>query len=447
MRTLEIFVAVAVTGLLGAGCPAKDEHGHEHDLPSEAHDHGKEESHAQQDEHGHLPQATADELDLKLAEVWTEPHYPTRKIPGSVRVDPDRRVSLSAPLTARIVSLDAPPHSSVEAGQRLVVLEIVDPEVRQLQIRAVTARAELLQVRTDLSRTRAYLKALRAREGSPGAELRRVKADLHVLEVKDRAGDSALSAILASLRSSGLSITQLKALEQEGQVVTRISLRAPSLAGKPVMEVATRPVHLGQTVSAGDELYELVALDRLQVMGEAFEADVASVRAAARDGLPVQLLFPAENRRVQGLSILSVEGSLDSEERLIHFFVPLSNEILSRKQVDGNLYLDWKHRAGSRVQILVATGEPAQRFILPVGALVRDAGQSWVFRVHEGGLDRVAVRVVSADERRVVIAPGGSLSEGELLVFDGALRVHLAMEQASLSSAEKSSVGDHGHAH
>ena len=55
-------------------------------------------------------------------------------------------------------------------------LEVVDPGVRQQQIRAVQVRADLLAARTERDRTGAYLRALAAQGDSVAEERRRVKA-------------------------------------------------------------------------------------------------------------------------------------------------------------------------------------------------------------------------------------------------------------------------------
>lgn len=403
---------------------------------------------AQRPDHGlcsaRLDAAVCDDLDVATATVAQEPFAPSVGIPGVLQVDPDRRVDVSAPLTARILALDAPPHASVEAGERLALLEVVDPEVRDLQIRAVEIRAELLAARTGRDRTRAYLEALGAGRGTVAEERRRVEADLKVLDARVRSRRSALDAVLAALDVSGLSRPQIRALERQGRVVTRVRLSAPRLPGGPVLEVTARPVHRGQAVPAGTRLFELVALDRLRVTGEAFEADVPAVRRAMRDGLPISVSLPAEGRRVDGLQIVAMEGTLDGEQRITHFFGWLDNRIVAERR-DGSLrYLDRTYRAGSRVRIEVATRKATPRIQFPIGALVRSGGQQVVYRVRPDGCERVPVRVESMDEKRVVLAREGGLEPGDRVVVQGALQVHLALEK---SLREGSAGAGHGHHH
>ena len=429
-------------------CGGCHEHDHDHDHDHD-HEHDHDDGHADKDhekkvECVHLGAEILEDLDIEVEKVEPRVHVPSVKIPGVVQVDPDRKADISSPLAARILALDAPPHSAVRAGQRLALLEVTDPEVRQLQVRAVEARAELLAARTERNRTRRYKEALSSKGEKVAAELDRVTADLEVQEARVRSLKSSLEAVLSALQAAGLSSSQIEALKRDAKTVTRIGLYAPRLPGNPDMEVVSRPVHQGQTVTPGAKLYELVALDRLLVAGEAFEADLKAVRGAASLNLPVGLVFPAEGRRVEELKIFSVEGALGGEERITHFYLRLPNQVVNKKKDGGHRYLDWEHRAGSRVQILVPAGKPGQRFVLPAEALVREGGRQWAFRLHDKGCDRVSVRVESMDDRQVVIPLQGGLNPGDQVVVKGALQVHLAIEAAH----EKERPGsDHGHAH
>jgi hypothetical protein len=348
----------------------------------------------------------------------------------------------------RVVKLDLPPKSTVQAGQRLAVLELADPGVRQLQMRAVELRAEQLAMNTERDRNRAYLDVLRGEDDPMEVEIRRVEADLAVLEARAAAGRSALEATLASLKVVGLSTGQLRSLEEEGAVATRIELFAPRLEGAPQMEVSERRVSVGETLSAGQALYALVALDRLLAIGEAFEADLADVRRAARLDLPVTLHFPAENRTVNDLRIAAVEGTLDGANRVTHFLVPFPNRLLSEKTVAGARYLDWENRVGARIQVLVATDREQERFVIPGSALVRESGRNAVFRMQGDTYVRVFVEVASLEAGQAVLPLDGGLNEGDQVVVEGALQLKLALQEASGTGADASGHGhDHGHQH
>ncbi len=437
------------------GEDAHDHAAHEehdaHDHGEDAHDHTAHEEHdAHTDDHAslELSELAATNIGVKIQEAESRVWYDQLKIPGTVHVDWDRRATLSTPTTVRIVKLDAPPHATVQAGQRLAVLEMVDPELRALQIRAVETRTALIEARIERDRTAAYLHALETGEQEVSTERRRVTSDLEILEARVTSHSSTLHTILAALETAGLSGSQLEALEDRGEPATHITLYAPRLPGNPELEVTARDWHLGQTVDAGSPLYELAALDQLLVWGEAFEADLDAVRRAARDDLPVSLLFPGEGRTVTGLAIRSLEGTLHGESRTTHFFVALPNPKLSEETVDGVNYVDRETRAGSRVQIMVGTEEMGRRIVLPATAVVTEGGKSLVYIKHSGHYEPIEVRVESVDSRQAVLPEGGGLEAGDKVVVTGALQVHLAFKQSSGTSKEPEGGGaHHGHSH
>lgn len=438
---------------------AQVDDGHDHDHAAEGHDHGDEaasdpghESEAEHDqEHDHdatafiaLDPSAVQNMDIVSQEVYPEERYDQIKIPGLVTVDPDRKFDISAPATVRIVKLDARVPAAVRPGERLAVLELVDPEIRNLQMDAVAARAQLLADSTEHRRNTRYLEGLLSGSSTATTEIERVSADIEVIEARLAAQQSSLDALLLALQTAGLSDMQLHALADSGLVATRLSIMVPTSLGVESFEVIDRPVHQGQTIQAGETLFKLVNLEQLWVVGEAFESDLAAVRQAAREQLPLSLLFPAEEHRVHGLRVISLEGEQDGANRITHFFVQLPNQRVIERFVDGQRYEDWAYRGGSRVQILVATERVGQRYVIPANAVVRQAGQAWIF-VEEGGeFLRLPVAVESMGARQAVLPLSCGLQPGDKLVVRGALQLNLHLEQQQSPQA----VDPHaGHSH
>jgi len=448
--TLLVALAMVPAGC-GTGSPDTDD-GHGHDQAQAAntgHDHTHGPEPDQGHDHAHDVAQSADVIaasaGIRVERISSTLYADTIKIPGIVAHAPDRQAQVSAPTMVRVAALDLPPKSTARPGQRLAVLELADPEVRQLQMRAVELRAELLAAATERDRTRAYLDELKAQQDPMTVEIRRVEADLAVLEAQAAAPRSALEATLASLKVVGLSDNQLRDLEANGAVSTRIEVFAPRLPGSPEMEVSERPVAVGETLAAGSTIYSLVALDRLLAIGEAFEADLATVRAAARDDLPVTLYVPAEGRTVADLRIAAVEGTLDGPNRVTHFLVPFPNQLLSEKTVDGARYLDWENRVGARIQLLVATDRAGLRFVIPDTALVREGGRTAVYLKEDGHYHPLYVTLESVDAGRAILPLGCGLHDGDQVVVEGALQVKLAQQQES--GAPVTDGSDHGHQH
>ncbi|MBU8869382.1 MAG: efflux RND transporter periplasmic adaptor subunit [Gemmatimonadales bacterium] len=421
------------------GCSGEDGHDHPEPVPCLEVDHDGEAQVV------HLDAKASANLNLVTSKIELETWFDKIKIPGTVGVDPDRMAHVSLPAKVRVLELNAPLHSTVKAGQQLCVLELVDSELNQMQIRAVELRAELLASQTGLDRARTYLASLPVANGNGNSHERsRVEADLAVAEAESRSLQSSLNAVLETLQISGLSRDQLGKLAEDGLVTTRISVFAPELPGAPDLEVAVRAIDIGETIPAGTTLFELVAMDRLLVIGDAFESDLPVVSRAARENLPVSLLFPAENKHVNKLSILTVESALDGPERITHFLVPVPNKVVSVKVVDGIKYCDWELRAGSQVQIMVGTQEVGPRFVVPSSAIVRDGGRICVFKKINDGYQRMDIRMERLEGRSAVLTQDCGLTAGEQIITSGALQLNLIMKQ---QSGEAVADDDHGHSH
>ena len=476
-----IFCAAVLIVFAGFGCDSSggDDHANHNHTESEAvaHEHGEDCNHdndtdsnkgkyetflaAGKDEHEHdgevcdgdhdspscivLGEIGSSNLGVTTTVIRSEIYYDQIKIPGTLAADPDRLVEVSAPAMVRVVELFATPPSVVRAGERLAILELADPEVRGLQMDAVETRAELIAGEIERDRLRRYLESLQA-GSAQSTEIERITSEVQISEARVQAQQSALSAQLSSLKVAGLSKDQLDALEESGVVATRIEVFAPQLPDSPTLEVADRPISLGETIGVGETLFSLVALDELRVIGEAFEADLAVVRNALRERLPVNLLFPAEDCMVKGLTIESLEGALDGVNRTTHFFVRLVNPVLSERESNGLRYQERRHGAGCRAQILVATQDKGQRIIIPSSALIAEGGEVYAFIKEPGGYERIAVNPESIDGRLAILPLDGHLHPGEALVVQGALQLNLLWHEQNSSGG--TTIDPHaGHSH
>jgi len=444
-------LALGAFGACASGDSRDDQHdhgaddGHDHDDPQAYQEIDKRhEAERVFDAFASLDSLTALNMGLRTVSIEPQLHYDRIKIPGRTAVDPDLVFEVSAPATVRILELDARVPAAVRPGDRLAVLELVDSEIRDLQMRAVEVRAQQLADALEQDRLTRYLESLRSAPRPADTEIERVSADLRVLEAQMAARRSTLDALLEALRTAGLDARQLRELADSGKISTRVTVRVPAVNSGSSLEVVDRPVHQGETVPAGATLYNLVGLDRLWVEGEAFEADLVAVRRAAREGLPVSILFPAGGRQVTDLRIIALEGELDGANRITHFFVHLPNELIDERIIDGHRYEEWAFHAGTRVQILVATEEAGERYVVPARAIVRRGGQAWVFVRDHDGFARLPVPFESIGVRDAVLPFDCGLRPGDEIVVSGALQLSLAMEQSEGPQA----VDPHaGHSH
>jgi len=80
------------------------------------------------------------------------------------------------------------------------------------------------------------------------------------------------------------------------------------------------------------------------------------------------------------------------------------------------------------VELLVPVERWADRIVLPVGAVVQDGPESYVFEKNDGHFDRRSVRVEYRDEYSAVLANDGTLTPGKMVIVSGSYQVHLAMK-------------------
>ena len=77
-------------------------------------------------------------------------------------------------------------------------------------------------------------------------------------------------------------------------------------------------------------------------------------------------------------------------------------------------------------------------------AVVREGGETFAFRRNGEVFERIAVRVVHEDHRRVAIAYGGKLAPDQALVVSGAAALNRALK---LQAAQGGDEHEHHHHH
>jgi hypothetical protein len=68
------------------------------------------------------------------------------------------------------------------------------------------------------------------------------------------------------------------------------------------------------------------------------------------------------------------------------------------------------------------------RIVLPVGAIVQEGAEAYVYRQDGDHFDRVPVHVEYRDQASVVIGRDGSLFPGDVVAARGAYQMHLALK-------------------
>lgn len=198
-----------------------------------------------------------------------------------------------------------------------------------------------------------------------------------------------------------------------------VAIRAP-VSGR----IARMDVGPGSYVEAGEPLFRIVDLSRIRLVAQLAEID------APRLGQPQGAWFtlPGDSRSHDladyAARLVAAGGAVDPVRRTVPVIFEFENTA--------------GFAAGTLVNARVRTADRFEGAIIPVSAIVDEAGQSVVFVMADGeNWRRQPVRISVRDGDLVGVSSG--LEPGERVVTEGAYLVHLA--------ASGPAEAGHGHAH
>jgi membrane fusion protein (multidrug efflux system) len=284
------------------------------------------------------------------------------------------RAEIAAEVPGQVTSIAVEEGGAVEAGG--VVLEI-DPQKREL---------ELADVRAHLAETRAAL-----------TEQERAFARWKSLHDQNIAADSRMDEVETAL---ALARSRYAAAEAKVGVAER-ALRDASVRAPFAGFVARRQVSRGEFVQVGQSLFELVALDPIEVEFHVAERDSARVAPAQGVDLTVEP-YPGESFRG---SVTVISPTIDPKTRTLRVEAQVANP-------DGRL------RPGlfARVDLGVALRKGI--LLVPEETVLQRADGEVVFRTQEGNrVQRVTVTTGVHSEGMVEIVSG--LGADDVVVMRG----------------------------
>lgn len=399
------------------------DHADEHDDP---HVHGDHDHAA--DDHDHegdavelSPQARRNlgitSKTLRLRSGWR-----TITIPGTISERPGiSDQGVTSPVVGVVTKIDAYPGDTVKPGDPLFTLRLLSEYVQDSQSELFKATRDMQLEQEKRQRLEQIGTAI------PGARLIEIDQQLRRLE-------AAVTSARQDLLTRGLTPEQIDQAAA-GRFVSTVEIAAPPLASEAVgseagvdgastvvpvteatSEVQELLVELGSQVQAGKLLATLSNHRLLYAVGHAFKSEAAALERATRESWPVQLEFAEDDPTgweplPESFRIRHIANTIDVESRTFDFFVPLVNQSRAYER-DGTSFVVWRFRPGQRVRLLVPTEQLTDVFVLPAGAVVRDGPEAFVFRDNGDHFDRVAVHVLHADRRNVIIANDGSLTPG-----------------------------------
>lgn len=281
---------------------------------------------------------------------------------------------IAAEVAGRVTEVSVEEGSAVDEGA--VVLEL-DPQRRELDLQA--AQARLAQARANLRKEKSQAKRirkLRSESVSSIQQLEEAETDLLLATSALRAEEAAVGVAARALADA--------------------SVTAP-FAGL----VARRSVEFGQFVQPGTVLFEIVSLDRLEVVFAVTELDTERVRLGQRVQLGLGA-FP--DRRFQG-SVTFVAPTIDPATRTLRVKAEVDNS-------EGLL------RPGLFARVSLGVSRRENVLMVPEESLIQRAGGVSVFRVIEG--DRVErVPVVTGAHANDQVEVSGDLAPGDRIVRRG----------------------------
>lgn len=452
-RTREHWVPVVFPAKTAA--PAGGGHAHEGGGGGEhaGHDHAGHDHGAQGDRVKLSPQAQQN-LGLDVDTLAPVAYWRMLLIPGVVVDRPgesDR--SVTSKVSGVVTDIKARPGDTVRAGAPLFTLQLASEFIQAAQ--------------TDLAKTareREFAAAKRDRvanlvKGGTQPESALIEEENQVKRLS-----TLLQAYRRQLQVFGLTSEQVT-LAEKGEVITEVTINAPSRAAAEVPVSAGTPdrpatlyelkelkVSLGDQVQVGQALCQLSNHQRLFVEGRAFKSEAGVLASAAEKKVPIKAEFADEAAgewpAPQPLVIHHLSNQVDPATRTFAFYLPLGNQPRTFDR-EGKSYFVWRYRPGQRVRLkvpvekLVTVGPDGQErlpFVLPAGAVAREGPEAFLFVQTGDVFVRKPVRVLYEDRAEVVIANDGSVTEADFVVKNRAAAINRALKAASAGGE-----GGHGH--
>jgi RND family efflux transporter MFP subunit len=292
----------------------------------------------------------------------------TRKVTGQGALFAREQATLSAEVSGTVTEIAADFGDSVKAGQ---ILLRIDPS--EYRLRVASAEAALEQVRARLNNSEANFaraEELRRQNAISQAEFDRLAAALHVDEADLQAAE--------------------KALELAKKKLADTAVRAP-FAGF----VGRRKVALGEYVTPGRELYELIATDPVKVRTPVPEWLVPYGRV----GMEITITVDSRPGEVFKGNVTRIAPAIEETTRTMLVEAEVPNP-------EGAL------KPGAFAHVTANLGE-AQALFVPRASVMRYAGVARVF-VIENGVAR-AREVTTGDSLGELIEVSKGLKLGELV--------------------------------
>ncbi len=382
----------------------------------------------------HLSDTARQNLKLEVGRVAPRPYWRTVQVPGVVVERPgETERAVTTRLGGVVTKVSAKPGDRVTPGQRLFTIEPTG-DILRTQVELAKAVKDLAIYTT-------------ARDGVARQVEDKTRPANDLVEPQKLLALAAntLDGLKGQLRAWKLTDAQIEQAG-EGKVVAEIDVTAPGepTAAAEDMDVHELKVRLGDTVQPGQTLSVLGSHRRLFVEGHAFASEAAVLADLMERGEKVRAEFvgdkPVSGTELPSLTIARLSHTIDPATRTFAFYLPLDNEA-GTTATDGHTHPVWRYRPGQRVRLRVPVEKLGdQVLVLPLGAVVREGAEAFVFESHGDHFHRVPVRVLHEDRTEIVIDTEGVTPKVKL-VLNQATAINREMKAAAADG------GGHPHDH
>lgn len=257
-------------------------------------------------------------------------------IPVPGLIEAEEEVTISAEIAARIVKIDYDVGDEIEVGDLLVALDDAEIQARMKQIKAQIGRVETLlaTARKDLKRHEALFQS-------------EVSAE--------RTLDDAQSLVA----TYGHELRSNQAELEMGMVdLARTRIRSPVKG-----TVAEKHVAIGEYVTPGTQLFDLVMIDRVNLVFSLTERDIGKVHSGDR-----------LRARLDAFNEKSFDGS-------IHAISPRANPRTRTYRVELGISNPSPHplMPGMSGRVRIVRRRFENVFLVPEEAILRDGDRSFVY--------------------------------------------------------------------
>ena len=376
-------------------------------------------------------------VGLRLTTVERRDFERTITVPAMVAERAGRtRVKVSAPMTGIVRRIYPIRGEAVAPGEPLFDLRMTHEDLVSTQSEFLRTVEELEVIEREVAR----LEKVTASGAIAGKTLLQRRYEQQKTE-------AALRAQRQALMLHGLTREQVDAIADDRNLLQQLTIFAPQPAERSsdgqaerLLQVAQLQVEQGQHIAAGETLCVLADHVVLYIEGKAFEEDAQSLNKAANRGTAITAVIAANGKgphSVAGLKVLYVENEIERDSRALRFYVRLPNELVrNEKTSNGHHFIAWRYKPGQRVELLLPVERWKDRVVLPVGAVVVEGANRFVFQKQGEHFHRQAVHVEYRDQHSVVLGDDATLSPGDVVVTAGAYQMHLAMKNKAKGGAD-----------